>query len=121
MDPITSIAGKFFEILSDPLAILDDYGSERSQICYVAGQNLNVKSSELVSALLYGYIALPTVSPPAALFSWIATDYPELIHMSAAAKVLGMIGQQEDGNKWAKMAMELNMLVHQNNLLGVAR
>lgn len=97
-DPVLLEVGEFFDFIQ-PNAVLDDYGWDRTQVAYVGGQLLNVRARADVSGLLYGYYALPVVSPSTAYRSWIAADYPDAIFIRAAAKVLRDMGNLEEANK----------------------
>jgi hypothetical protein len=121
IDPLTLTTGKFFEILTDPGAILDEYAVERVQICYIAGASLNVKAEADLQGLLYGYIALPPVFPKNFYTSWIASEWSEFLIPAAAAKIFRSVGRLEEANSFSKMGEEGNLVIQKNNLTGAAR
>lgn len=78
-----------------PDAILDDYLTEKLNVWYVAGSNLNIKLEAAYDGLLCSYYANPIISPEANYASWVATDFPAVIILDATRRVLGMIGYEE--------------------------
>jgi len=103
-DNAAQIAGDFLTILT-PGELLDDYGCEKANIAYEAGQNLQMSSStELEYLLLAAYVSPDVTSLN--YNSWVADNFPFLIIHAAAAKVFQSIGnleqakaQKEDRNE----------------------
>lgn len=108
--PYTNVSqspAPFFIEFMRPDAIFDAYGAEKTNVGYVAGNNLNVKlgptnPSQTVNvgaptydSFLYGYYANPVLTPAANYESWIAREHPSTIVMDAAAIVFRMIGYEE--------------------------
>lgn len=94
-----------------PDAIFDEYGTEKINIGYIAGNNLNIKlgptsptqqssvGAASYDAFLYGYYANPVLSPNAAYESWIARENPGVIVLDAACLVFRMIGYEEAASR----------------------
>lgn len=76
----------------------DEFGRAKSDIYYVAGTNLNIKTSVTEQGFIVGYYSLPNVTD--AFYSWIGDINPYGIIEEAAGRVMHMIGQIEEGNKF---------------------
>jgi hypothetical protein len=120
-DAIAQLPGTFFEVLRDPRAILDEYGTQRTQIAYVAGMSLNIKAAADINGIMWGYISSPPVWPKASYKSWIAFEWPEAIHVAAAAHVYRAIGNMEEANKFQAYTDVWIKTLQTNNLEGVQR
>lgn len=75
-----------------PDAIFDEYMAEKSNVWYVAGNNLNIKLAAAYDSFLIGYYANPVLLPEANYESWIAREAPAIITIGAAQRVLDAIG-----------------------------
>lgn len=98
-DSIGQSPAKFFLSPLKPDAILDEYLVEKTDIYYVAGDNLNIKLAANWDSFLVGYYANPVLSPEANYESWIAREQPAVIVIDAAKRVFEMIGYIEAANK----------------------
>lgn len=105
----------------EPRGLFDEYGTERLNVWYLAGQVLNLKSSTTVSGLLFGYYALPIITPDISYNSWIATEQPYAIVEEAAASIFKMIGNAEMARFYSDLSMQNQILLRQNYLEGSAR
>lgn len=90
----TGTAGKFFTVVQ-PESVLDDYGSDRTDVCYAAGESIEIKSSTQIQYILLGCYLNPNISV-SSYESWIALDHPYAIVYEAAEKVFKMIGKSEE-------------------------
>lgn len=81
-----------------PSNLWDEFGREKNDIWYVAGKNLNFKTKNAASSFLLAYYTYPNVVD--AFSSWIADIYPYAIIEEAAGRVLHMVGQIDEGNKF---------------------
>lgn len=87
-------SGAFFTIVQ-PESILDSYGSDRTDVCYAAGESIEIKSSTLFQYALLGCYLNPDITV-AGYSSWIALDHPYAIILEACEKVFKMIGKTEE-------------------------
>lgn len=78
-----------------PDAIFDEYLIEKTNMAYVAGDNLNVKLEAAFDGMLVGYYKNPIIAPEGAIDSWIGRVKPTLIQTGAAERVFTMIGYEE--------------------------
>lgn len=78
-----------------PDAIFDEYANEKTNVWYVAGDNLNIKLSAAWDSFLVGYYANPVLLPEANYESWIAREQPAVIVLGATIRVLDMIGYND--------------------------
>jgi hypothetical protein len=108
--------GDFFTFLT-PEQTLDSYSVQKEDICYVAGELIEIKSSTEDQYMLLGCYRHPDITE-ATFSSWIALDHPYLIVYEAAATVLKTIGKaeeatamkQEVAEQYATLKMELALI-----------
>lgn len=96
--------GDFFELLT-PEQILDDYGVQRDNICYIAGEMLEIRSSTQDEFQLLGCYRNPDVVEDT-YTSWIALDYPDAIRFGAASIVFKQTGYDEQVNQMDAMVRD---------------
>lgn len=84
------VAGDLFTVLS-PENIMDSYGIEKTNVCYLAGQCIEIKSDSLDTYMLFGFYQYPDVTV-AGYTSWIADTHPFAIVYEAARSIFKMIG-----------------------------
>lgn len=87
-------AGAFFTIVQ-PESILDSYGSDRTDVCYAAGESIEIKSSTSFQYAILGCYLNPNITT-AGWNSWIATDHPYAIILEAAEKIFKMTGKDTE-------------------------
>ena len=78
--------GPFLTLIT-PEQVLDSYMQTRNDVCYVAGSQINLRSS---TAIQYCNIAIyqhPEVGTPETYSSWIADEFPFAIIYAAASIV----------------------------------
>lgn len=85
--------------------ILDDYGMEKLDIMYQAGNNLKMKSSTSLQYGLVGWYAYPNIQADAPTKtsyydSWIAREQPQAIIFHASSAIFSSIGKQEQARKY---------------------
>lgn len=85
--------GKILDIIV-PESILDAYGTNREDVCYVAGINVQIRSSTSLQYVILGYYKNPNITE-LGFNSWIALDHPYAIVFEAAAIVFKAIGDTE--------------------------
>jgi hypothetical protein len=86
-----------------PEAIFDEYLTEKLNVAYAAGTNLNVRMAAAVNGFIVGYYLNPVLSPDGAYASWVAEDHPSIIVLDAAIKIFGMIGYEEAAGRLRRL------------------
>jgi len=109
--------GVFFEIITID-ELLDSYGVGRTDIAYVAGRQLEIRSSVEFQFSLFGAYVLPTVTE-AGYDSWVAETYPFAIIYEAARVVFKAIGQIEESNAQRELVSEQYLLLRMSALSDV--
>jgi hypothetical protein len=84
----------FYELIP-PEASLDDYLTNRENVCYLAGSVLQIRSATQLQYALLGCYLNPNITV-SGYTSWIANDHPYAIIFAAAATVFKMIGKTEE-------------------------
>lgn len=97
-------SGTFLEIIT-PEEILDLYGTGRTDIAYVAGRVLEIRSSVCFSKALLGAYVYPIVREDSYL-SWVAEQAPYAIIYETARTVFKAIGQAEESQAQAQLVAE---------------
>ena len=110
--------GKFLEVVT-PEETLDSYGCNRTDILYVAGRVLEIRSSVSFSKALLGAYVLPIVTPEVDYASWVAEQHPFFIIHEAARVVFRGIGQMEESNAQTQLVAEQLQLLRQSALTDV--
>jgi len=98
-DSIGATPASFFLEPMKPDAILDEYLIEKTNVYYVAGDNLNIRLGANYDSFLVGYYSNPVLTPDASYESWIARQQSSLIVIDASKRVLEAIGYLEAANK----------------------
>lgn len=96
--------GDLFDVIV-PEQVLDQYKYTKTNVCYVAGQIIQIRSSCPVQYILLGYYAHPNVNS-ATYSSWIAVDHPWAIVYKAAETVFKTIGDTEQFAAYTRLAAE---------------
>ena len=110
-------AGKFFTFLS-PEKVVDGYGIDRIDICYLAGASINIRSGTQDQYMLIGYYANPDVAE-STYDSWIARDHPYAIEFEAKRQIFQNIGFQEQASQTAKDVDEQIALLKISEVTGI--
>ena len=101
--------GRFFDIIT-PEETLDSYGVNRTDIAYVAGRVIEIRSSVEFTKVLLGAYVFPIVRTGAYL-SWVAEQFPYAIIYGAARLVFKAIGYDEQSATFTQLtAEEYNLL-----------
>ena len=117
VDSAADNMGKFFEIIT-PEESLDSYGANRTDIAYVAGRVLEIKSAVMFKYALVGAYVLPIVRE-GVYRSWIAEQCPHFIVYEAARIIFRSIGQIEESNAYSQLMAEELQLLRQTALADV--
>lgn len=84
------VAGKFL-IMRTPDEMLDSYGVELADVWYLAGDVIQVKSSDPIQYSLIGVYLNPDISSESNYTSWIADEAPYAVVYQAASIVFGNV------------------------------
>ena len=109
--------GTFFEIIT-PEELLDSYGITRSDIAYVAGRSLEIRSSVEFSKALMGAYVLPIVRS-GSYTSWIAEQHPYFIIYEACRVIFKAIGYDEQSAQFNSLVAEELTLLRMSGLTDV--
>lgn len=97
--------GNFLEHIQVEAA-LDNYGYQRSDVFYMAGQFLQTRTSSPLCKVLFGCYVHPLVTPSENYSSWIADEYPGAIVYEAARTIFLQIGYQEQSRSMQALVAE---------------
>ena len=109
--------GKFLEIVT-PEKVVDDYKLNRTDIAYLAGSVIQIKSSTELQYIYFGCYVHPDVTSTG-YNSWIADEHLYAIVFEAAGMVFKMIGFDEQAAMNKQLAGELLQEVRSSQLLAV--
>jgi hypothetical protein len=94
--------GTLFDIIQ-PEVVLDSYGVNRANVCYVAGTVIQVRSDTQVQYALLGCYVNPNITETG-YNSWVALDHPYAIVFEAASLVFKMIGDTDQFAAYNQLA-----------------
>lgn len=94
--------GAFFDLIQ-PEVVLDSYGINRADVCYVAGEVIQVRSSTQVQYAILGCYLNPVITE-IGYTSWVATDHPYAIVFEAASLVFKMIGDTDQFAAYSQLS-----------------
>ena len=97
-------AGDFIEVI-EPEEVLDSYGVARTNIAYVAGRVIEIKSSTEFSKMILGCYVLP-ITTESNFSSWVAELYPYVIIYEAARVLFKTIGFDEESAAYERLVAE---------------
>jgi hypothetical protein len=117
VDSETDDEGAFFKVIT-PEETLDAYGRNRSDIAYIAGRVLEIRSSAKFSKALLGAYVLPIIRT-GAYNSWIAEQHPYAIIHEAARRIFLAVGQAEESNGQSRLVAEEYQLLQLSALSDV--
>ncbi len=116
-DNVDDDSGIFFDIIT-PDEIVDSYSINRTDIAYVAGRVLEIRSSTEFSTALLGAYVLPLVAETN-YSSWVAEQFPFAIIYEAARIVFLGIGQREEANGQGALVADEYTILKQEALSDV--
>lgn len=96
--------GAFFKVVT-PEQVLDSYGLAKSDICYLAGSSIEIKSSTQDTYMLIGLYLNPDTTSTG-YNSWISDSHPFVIVYEAARSLYKMIGFDEQAAQFEKLVAE---------------
>jgi hypothetical protein len=107
--------GAFIDLI-DPTNSLDYFNTTRSDVCYLAGQALQIRSSTELQYALFGCYIQPDITV-ATYDSWIAVDHPYAIVYEAAASVFKSVGDTEQFAAFSQLSAAQMAEVRLSNIL----
>lgn len=116
-DATGSAPGLFLKYI-EPEKVVDEFGSNRQDIFYVAGANIQIRSSDQFQYMLLGAYLNPDITSTG-FTSWIADDHPFAIIYEAAAIVFKTIGYDEQVPVYRQMVAEQLQLLKQHAITGM--
>lgn len=99
-----------------PEKVVDSYGLSRTNVCYLAGTKINIKSSTEDSHMLIGYYVTPDITQDN-YNSWVATTHPFVIVYGAVLSIFMTIGFQENANMFTRLLAEASQQLINTNVL----
>lgn len=99
-----------------PDNVLDSYGVSKENVCYIAGDVIQLRSNTQITDVLIGYFQTP-ITDPDTYDSWIAEVYGAAIEAEAASTVFKMIGYDEQESRYRTLAAEWARAVQTQNIL----
>ncbi len=106
--------GIFFTVIT-PEEILDEYGVNRTDVAYVAGRVLQIRSSTEFQFSYMGCYLHPIIRE-GAYCSWIAQQYPFSIINEAVRKVFKGIGKTDESREYTQLVGEEYELLKLSNI-----
>lgn len=117
VDSATDQTGKVLEIIT-PAEIVDSYNRLRTDIAYIAGRSLEIRSAVSCSKFLMGCYVSPIVDQNN-YSSWVAIQHPHAIIYEAVRRILMLTSQLEESNGYARLVLEEYQLLKQQALSDV--
>ncbi len=105
----------FLKVIT-PANVLDSYEVDKENVCYLAGDVIQIRSRSELSDVLLGFYENP-ITLEDTYDSWIADLYPFAITTEAAATVFKMIGKDEETSMYRQLAAEHALIVRNSNIL----
>lgn len=108
---------EFLEVVTSD-SLLDSYSLNKNNVCYVAGAQLQIRSSEAQQYFLLGCYIYPDVTE-LNYNSWVATEQSAAIVYQAAATIFKTIGYDEQNAAYAQLVKEEYAQLMMNNIQSV--
>jgi hypothetical protein len=106
--------GQIFTIIT-PEAVLDQFGRNQDNVCYVAGAAIQIRCSDAFQYCIVGRYDNPDITETG-YNSWIALDHPYAIVFEAAATVFKAIGDTEKFAAYTSLAAVQAAEVRMSNI-----
>lgn len=101
-----------------PENVLDEYKLNRVNVCYVAGEVIQIRSSPQLQYALLGAYVNPDITA-AGYASWVALFHPYAIVFEAASVVFKMIGDTDQFAAYTMLAREQLAQVQLSNVQAI--
>lgn len=113
----TGTPGKFLEYMT-PERALDAYGYSRTDVFYIAGSSVQIRTPDQCQYFLVGYYTNPDVTVDG-YSSWIANDHPFAIIYEASAIIFKTIGHDEQVPIYRDMVNDQIQMLNQHGITGI--
>lgn len=113
--PAQDVDGIFFDVI-DPNYAVDGYKVNKENVVYLAGEQIEIRSSTQDQYMLLGCYIHPDITE-ATYSSWIALDHPYAIVYEATSKIFKQTGYDEQAAMMNKEVMEQFTLLRNNNII----
>lgn len=113
----TDEKGIFLSILT-PEETIDSYGNNKTDVAYVAGRVLEIRSAVAFKYALLGAYVLPIVRT-GAYSSWVAEQHPYAIIYEACRVMFKSIGYDEQSATFGRLVLEEYQLLRASGLTDV--
>ena len=114
-DNTAATPGNFLNLIV-PELVLDRYMVEKTNIYYIAGAYLNIRSETEEQYYLLGCYLNPDITT-VGYNSWIALDHPYAIVYDAAATVFKAIGKDEEASAYRGLVGEQLQMLKMSNIV----
>jgi hypothetical protein len=114
-DFVNAAEGKILTLVLPELT-LDRYQVEKTNIYYVAGSQLNIKSDTAEQYYLLGCYVNPDITTTG-YNSWVALDHPYAIIFDAAATVFKAIGKDDEAAAYRTLVAEQIAMLKTSNIV----
>lgn len=104
VDPSSGTGGVFLTLIT-PEAIFGHSSQYRVDVCYIAGRQLEVRSSTSVKDFIFACYVSPIVTSEN-FSSWVADIYPYVIIYEAARVISARIGNTAEADEFRVLAKE---------------
>ncbi len=111
----TGTPKEFFSVLT-PKELVDSYGNDRTNVAYMAGSVLNIKSRDQIQYALLGIYQNPIIDEYQ-YNSWIAVENQFAIEYEAARLIFKQIGFDEQSSSFEKLVQEQVSTIRMSNIL----
>jgi len=107
--------GVFFTVIPVPEFVEDSYKINQVDVCYVAGDLIQIRSSSKFQYLIVGCYRNPDITT-GTYDSWVALDHPYAIIFEAAKSIFFQVGDSDQFAAYSRMAAEEQQLVRISNI-----
>lgn len=104
VDSVSAIPGKEFELIT-PDSAFDAYTLERTDVMYLAGNSINIKSSTKFQYAIFSSYLNPNITVTG-YNSWIAVAHPYAIVYEACRTLFKGIGLDEESRQQQSLVQE---------------
>ncbi len=112
--------GDFLEVIPIPEFVEDQYKANVNDVCYVAGDVIQIRSSTKLQYIILGCYLQPDITV-ASYKSWIADDHPYAIVYEASALIFKQVGDTDQFAAFTQLAREEQQLIRISNIEPVGR
>lgn len=116
-DYVNETPRKLLDILL-PDQVFDRYGTQKQDICYVAGAFVQINSSSQEQYYLLGCYLNPDINS-FSYTSWIAQDHPYAIVYDAVATIFKSTGKDNESTLYRTLVAEQIMMVKLSNVQAI--